>query len=259
MVDRLANSEVNDRRISNVESCFGTSGQRLRVPGRVLVGEGVLVKVCRKDSKQRQFFLFNDVLVYGSIVISKKRYNKQHILPIVHLKMEDLSDDGRLKNGWLIKSPSKSFAVYAATPLEKQEWMMHIDSAIKNMQAGNTQGSPATAPVWIPDNDASKCMVCERTQFNLIQRRHHCRNCGAVVCGGCSSHSYQLSSVGKRPVRVCDRCFNKLIAGKANNPNVGPPSDQLPAGEDDSESSGDSDQESEPAVQTTAPTFYPER
>ena len=56
-----------------VESCFGTSGQPLTIPGRVLVGEGVLTKMCRKKPKPRQFFLFNDILVYGNIVLNKKK------------------------------------------------------------------------------------------------------------------------------------------------------------------------------------------
>ena len=47
--------------------------QKLTDPGRVLVGEGVLTKLCRKKAKPRQFFLFNDLLVYGNIVIDKKK------------------------------------------------------------------------------------------------------------------------------------------------------------------------------------------
>lgn len=47
--------------------------QPLAVSGRVLVGEGVLTKMCRKKPKARQFFLFNDILVYGNIVINKKK------------------------------------------------------------------------------------------------------------------------------------------------------------------------------------------
>ena len=47
--------------------------QPLSSSPRILVGEGVLTKVCRKKLKQRQFFLFSDILVYGNIVISKKK------------------------------------------------------------------------------------------------------------------------------------------------------------------------------------------
>ena len=48
------------------------------VPGRVLVGEGVLTKLCRKKPKPRQFFLFNDILVYGNIVINKKKVSSNN-------------------------------------------------------------------------------------------------------------------------------------------------------------------------------------
>ena len=82
MSNCLVNSEANARRIASVESCFGSAGQPLAVPGRVLVGEGVLTKACRKKPKPRQFFLFNDILVYGNIILQKKKYNKQHIIPL---------------------------------------------------------------------------------------------------------------------------------------------------------------------------------
>jgi hypothetical protein len=48
------NSEANTRRITNVEKCFGASGQPLGISSRVLVGEGVLTKLCRKKPKPRQ-------------------------------------------------------------------------------------------------------------------------------------------------------------------------------------------------------------
>ena len=67
------NSEANSRRIAIVEQCFGSSGTPLAVQGRVLVGEGVLTKMCRKKPKARQFFLCNDILIYGNIVINKKK------------------------------------------------------------------------------------------------------------------------------------------------------------------------------------------
>jgi hypothetical protein len=45
--------------------------------GRALVGEGILMKVCRKKPKQRAFFLFNDILVYGRVVIHGRKVIKQ--------------------------------------------------------------------------------------------------------------------------------------------------------------------------------------
>ena len=47
--------------------------------GRALVGEGILMKVCRKKPKQRAFFLFNDILVYGRVVISGRKVKKHKV------------------------------------------------------------------------------------------------------------------------------------------------------------------------------------
>uniref|UniRef100_A0A1I7WEY9 PH domain-containing protein n=1 Tax=Heterorhabditis bacteriophora TaxID=37862 RepID=A0A1I7WEY9_HETBA len=166
MVDRLVNSEVNARRVANVEQCFGKMAQPLNLFGRVLVGEGVLVKMCRKKPKQRQFFLFNDILVYGNIVISKKRYNKQRIIPLEHVQLEDLLDDGAMKNGWVVKTPAKSFAVYAATPTEKKEWMIHIERCVSDLlEKGNKRPATEHAAVWIPDGDFCLCSFVEFTKL----------------------------------------------------------------------------------------------
>lgn len=51
--------------------------------------------MCRKRPKARQFFLFNDILVYGNIVINKKKYNKQHIIPLEEVQLQGLDDNDR--------------------------------------------------------------------------------------------------------------------------------------------------------------------
>ncbi|CAH2264285.1 jg9135 [Pararge aegeria aegeria] len=172
MVDRLVNSEANARRIAMVENCFGSSGQPLAEQGRVLVGEGVLTKMCRKKPKARQFFLFNDILVYGNIVINKKKYNKQHVIPLEEVKLESLKDEGQYRNGWLIRTASKSFAVYAATATEKEEWMAHIEKCIEDLLRKSGKQPPSQhAAVWVPDNEAAICMHCKKTQFTVLNRR----------------------------------------------------------------------------------------
>ncbi|BFG00220.1 pleckstrin homology domain-containing family F member 1 homolog [Drosophila madeirensis] len=211
MVDRLVNSEANTRRIASVENCFGSSGVPLAVPGRVLVGEGVLTKMCRKRPKSRQFFLFNDILVYGNIVIGKKKYNKQHIMPLEEVSLDSIVDNQQYRNGWYIRTTTKSFVVYAATSTEKQEWMAHINKCVEDLlRKSGKKPVENHAAVWVPDTDASICMHCKRTQFTFIQRRHHCRSCGAVVCAGCSSKKFLLPQQSTKSLRVCDACYERL-------------------------------------------------
>jgi len=207
------NSVANAQRIAQVEQCFGTAGQPLSLPGRVLVGEGVLTKSCRKKLKARQFFLFNDILVYGNIIIKKKKYTTQHIIPLEEVKLETLEDDDQTgyKNGWLICSRGKSFAVYAATATEKQEWMAHINKCIEDLlkKSGKLKSDIHAAP-WVPDNDASKCMHCKTVEFSILVRRHHCRKCGRVVCNDCSNKRFLLPEQSKKPLRVCLQCYDEL-------------------------------------------------
>lgn len=42
-------------------------------------------------------------------------------------------------------------------------------------------------PRWQPDNELSACSICGNT-FTFLNRRHHCRRCGRLVCGPCSPH-----------------------------------------------------------------------
>lgn len=63
------------------------------------------------------------------------------------------------------------------------------------------------APDW---QDGECCFRC-RTQFTLVARKHHCRNCGNIFCAKCSSQQTIVPKVNiERPVRVCDGCYEKL-------------------------------------------------
>lgn len=60
---------------------------------------------------------------------------------------------------------------------------------------------------WVKDEEVDDCMVCNTTKFNLLNRRHHCRRCGRVVCANCSQRT---SLIDKIPRRTCDDCFKQL-------------------------------------------------
>lgn len=82
MVDQLTFSRDNQERIHAVENSFGPSGKPLSHPGRVLMGEGRLMKQSRRGPQPKVFFLFNDVLVYGSIILNGRWHKKQQVIPL---------------------------------------------------------------------------------------------------------------------------------------------------------------------------------
>jgi hypothetical protein len=67
---------------------------------------------------------------------------------------------------------------------------------------------------WMANDASDECMCCKKA-FGIMRRRHHCRNCGQLVCGGCSSLSAQQTGVALA-LRVCDSCLfsSSLLEGQ---------------------------------------------
>ncbi|XP_004860997.1 hepatocyte growth factor-regulated tyrosine kinase substrate isoform X2 [Heterocephalus glaber] len=79
------------------------------------------------------------------------------------------------------------------------------------------------APDWV---DAEECHRC-RVQFGVVTRKHHCRACGQIFCGKCSSKYSTIPKFGiEKEVRVCEPCYeqlNKKAEGKATTTTDLPP------------------------------------
>ena len=58
---------------------------------------------------------------------------------------------------------------------------------------------------WMASDASDECMCCKKA-FGILRRRHHCRSCGQLVCGGCSSLNAQQTGVALA-LRVCDSCL----------------------------------------------------
>jgi len=82
--------------------------------------------------------------------------------------------------------------------------------------------------LWVPDSVAPACMNCGSIFSLLVLRRHHCRRCGACVCGKCSSSRISDKILGIDPasgvvqlvaspsgqaVRTCSSCTAVIDCG----------------------------------------------
>ncbi len=85
---------------------------------------------------------------------------------------------------------------------------------------------------WVPDENVSVCYNCNVT-FSLLNRRHHCRNCGKIFCGLCSKYFIEIPNniktvpketnlldyktyleyfnIGDVKERVCRKCYDKIF------------------------------------------------
>lgn len=78
-------------------------------------------------------------------------------------------------------------------------------------------------PRWQDDTEADDCFLCGNT-YTWLNRRHHCRKCGRVVCGSCSDQPIRYfprtlivtpSGVDRRGnpseiYRTCDECVEEI-------------------------------------------------
>ncbi|ORY72932.1 hypothetical protein BCR35DRAFT_333886 [Leucosporidium creatinivorum] len=84
-----------------------------------------------------------------------------------------------------------------------------------------------SAPVWVPDSKAERCMKCN-DPFSLWKRRHHCRLCGSVVCFSCSDNFFIIPPSATEPnrpdllARACDPCYSTVFPPDS-------PTDELPS------------------------------
>ncbi|CAO3620216.1 unnamed protein product [Cunninghamella echinulata] len=88
-----------------------------------------------------------------------------------------------------------------------------------------SQSRSGITRVWEKNEYAMDCRYCGRW-FNFINRKHHCRQCGLIVCDKCSMnrvmlpysgiiHDPQLPvdqhyKISLQPQRVCDVCYEGL-------------------------------------------------
>jgi FYVE/RhoGEF/PH domain-containing protein 5/6 len=170
---------------------------------REFVKEGMLMKLCRKEPKPRHFVLCSDILIYGKKG-TLHPYELNRILELSKITIKDIPDTIMYENAFEVRSTGKSFIIYAKSYQEKTAWLYAFSHVLKQSV------EVPSAPVWVPDQESKYCLLCAR-EFTPVFRRHHCRNCGLLVCAKCSSKRAIVVTVdAQKPKRVCSKCYTEL-------------------------------------------------
>ncbi|RXN11418.1 PH domain-containing 6-like protein [Labeo rohita] len=193
--NEIIRQEDNSQKLYEVQ-CRLTGNHEIVQPGRVLLKEGILMKLSRKGMQPRMFFLLNDSLLYTTPVATGN-FKLNNILSLAEMKVSKPSQEG-YQNELNIESVERSFILSASSAACRDEWLQAISTAIYDYTKKDTNfisvRNPETtsqdfpdsraqlgskAPIWIPDLRATMCMICT-CEFTLTWRRHHCRACGKV-------------------------------------------------------------------------------
>merc|ERR1712169_105093 len=62
---------------------------------------------------------------------------------------------------------------------------------VRQIACGGCHSTCTVIHGWIPDDESDQCMACKRV-FTFVNRRHHCRNCGGLFCGSCTTKRFPL-------------------------------------------------------------------
>lgn len=144
----------------------------LNMPGRFFIREGTLVKLCRKIPKKRYFILFNDILIYGSKEDTSTKIKFHRLINLTEgSTIEDIPDSkSATPHGFKLITSTKSFVVYAESAESKKSWVETFNQILAKINSGKRDKKGELAPVWVNDNEALNCMLCD-AQFTVLKRR----------------------------------------------------------------------------------------
>lgn len=126
----------------------------------------------------------NYLILHTSVSFKRVPIQERYQVLALLLAIDDAADHE--KASWILALQNyvdqfrpQSPRAMAPTPKEtiKKDETILISPAIA------TEPTPV---IWVADNTVTQCTGCQQS-FNWLTRKHHCRACGHIFCGSCSS------------------------------------------------------------------------
>ncbi|XP_066499488.1 faciogenital dysplasia [Hoplias malabaricus] len=209
-------------------------------PANELIKEGHIKKMSAKNgtAQDRYLYLFNNMLLYcvPKLRLMGQKFSVRERIDIAGMEVQE-NVKQNLPHTFTITGKQRSLELQARTAEEKEDWIQVISATIeKHKQNSETfnkafnsslsrdedhmsvPDSPGTwNNVYVDsdggvherrsskkrDKEKETCKGCNET-FNFTKRKHHCKSCGAAICGKCSKVSESKNS------RMCKQCYEAL-------------------------------------------------
>uniref|UniRef100_A0A8C6DF55 FYVE, RhoGEF and PH domain containing 3 n=1 Tax=Moschus moschiferus TaxID=68415 RepID=A0A8C6DF55_MOSMO len=161
-------------------------------PANELIKEGHIQKLSAKNgtTQDRHLFLFNSMILYcvPKLWLMGQKFSVREKMDISGLQVQDIVKSSAAHT-FIITGKKRSLELQTRTEEEKKEWI----------QSEPRRGSSKTRR----DKEKQGCSSCGETFNSITKRKHHCKLCGAVICGKCS----EFKAESGRQSRVCRECF----------------------------------------------------
>ncbi|KAL7716622.1 Rho/RAC guanine nucleotide exchange factor [Entamoeba marina] len=196
--------QANRRKMLSVKSrfCEGPYHLALVQAHRYVVREGFLMKLSKTKPKQRYFYLFNDIVVYGRLQM--KLFYPNLFIQLSSVRIEESTSP----NAFALFSPKKSFTIICNDIDQRNLWSSDfknsIEKEVNKKFAKRVDAVGFDAPLYQPFNEVTECFICKK-KFNFFFKKHHCNRCGFIVCSSCSKQK-KIIPPNPIPQTICTVC-----------------------------------------------------
>lgn len=178
----------------------------IAISGRRFIREGRAMKQCRKAVTERVILLFSDIFMY--VQPKGGRYVVPASYRLIYLRVVPSTYDQKACLD--VYAPRKSFILQFTDEEERNSWNATLQDAIENARAHVKIIEYKEAPIWIPDVASNVCMSCG-VALGFFRRKHHCRNCGKIMCNACVSKRTWLKHISATSMcKVCNKCYEEI-------------------------------------------------
>ncbi|XP_016106124.1 faciogenital dysplasia isoform X3 [Sinocyclocheilus grahami] len=207
-------------------------------PANEFIKEGHIKKMSAKNgtAQDRYLYLFNNMVLYcvPKLRLMGQKFSVRERIDIAGMEVQE-NVKQNAPHTFTIIGKQRSLELQARTAEEKDDWIKVILATIeKHKQNSETfkafniscsrddEHTPDTPGLWSStstceadgaqherksskkrEKEKETCKGCSEA-FHFTKRKHHCKSCGAAVCGKCSKVSES------RNIRMCKQCFEGL-------------------------------------------------